>query len=100
MWAGGLLGATLVMCNAYLSAHIGTGMTVMLVLLGQVGGGLLVDRFGLLGVPRKPVAGIQYVGVLVAIVALCSRRCDCRVELATVCELTILCLVWPCSSAG
>ena len=29
MWAGGLLGATLVMCNAYLSAHIGTGMTVM-----------------------------------------------------------------------
>ncbi len=32
--------------------------------------------------------------------ALCSRRCDCRVELATVCELTILCLVWPCSSAG
>lgn len=54
MWVGGLLGATLVMCNAYLSAHIGTGMTVMLVLLGQVGGGLLVDRFGLLGVPRKP----------------------------------------------
>lgn len=70
MWAGGLLGATLVMCNAYLSAHIGTGMTVMLVLLGQVGGGLLVDRFGLLGVPRKPVAGIQYVGVLVAIVGI------------------------------
>ena len=67
---GGLLGATLVMCNAYLSAHIGTGMTVMLVLLGQVGGGLLVDRFGLLGVPRKPVAGIQYVGVLVAIVGI------------------------------
>ena len=70
MWVGGLLGATLVMCNAYLSAHIGTGMTVMLVLLGQVGGGLLVDRFGLLGVPRKPVAGIQYVGVLVAIVGI------------------------------
>ena len=61
---------SLVMCNAYLSAHIGTGMTVMLVLLGQVGGGLLVDRFGLLGVPRKPVAGIQYVGVLVAIVGI------------------------------
>ena len=70
MWVGGLLGATLVMCNAYLSAHIGTGMTVMLVLLGQVGGGLLVDRFGLLGVPRKSVAGIQYVGVLVAIVGI------------------------------
>lgn len=70
MWVGGLLGATLVMCNAYLSARIGTGMTVMLVLLGQVGGGLLVDRFGLLGVPRKSVAGIQYVGVLVAIVGI------------------------------
>ena len=81
MWVGGLLGATLVMCNAYLSAHIGTGMTVMLVLLGQVGGGLLVDRFGLLGVPRKPVAGIQYVGVLVAIVGIVLKAMGlpCRV---------------------
>lgn len=66
MWVGGLLGATLVMCNAYLSSAIGTGMTVMLVLLGQVGGGLAVDRFGLLGVPRKHVRAIQYVGVLLA----------------------------------
>ncbi len=66
MWIGGLLGATLVMCNAYLSSVIGTGMTVMLVLLGQVGGGLAVDRFGLLGVPRKRVRAIQYVGVLLA----------------------------------
>ncbi len=66
MWVGGLLGATLVMCNAYLSSAIGTGMTVMLVLLGQVGGGLAVDRFGLLGVPRKHVRVIQYAGVLLA----------------------------------
>ena len=66
MWVGGLLGATLVMCNAYLSSAIGTGMTVMLVLLGQVGGGLAVDRFGLLGVPRKHVRAVQYVGVLLA----------------------------------
>lgn len=41
---------------------------------GQVGGGLLVDRFGLLGVPRKPVAGIQYVGVLVAIVGIVQLK--------------------------
>lgn len=66
MWVGGLLGATLVMCNAYLSSAIGTGMTVMLVLLGQVGGGLAVDRFGLLGVPRKHVRAVQYIGVLLA----------------------------------
>ena len=66
MWVGGLLGATLVMCNAYLSSEIGTGMTVMLILLGQVGGGLVVDRFGLLGVPRKHVRATQYVGVILA----------------------------------
>ena len=62
----GLLGATLVMCNAYLSSEIGTGMTVMLILLGQVGGGLVVDRFGLLGVPRKHVRAAQYIGVILA----------------------------------
>lgn len=66
MWVGGLLGATLVMCNAYLSSEIGTGMTVMLILLGQVGGGLVVDRFGLLGVPRKHVRAAQYIGVILA----------------------------------
>ena len=70
MWIGGLMGATLVMCNSYLSSRIGTGMTVMLLLLGQVGGGLAVDRFGLLGVPRKRVSAIQYVGVLVAVVGI------------------------------
>lgn len=73
MWVGGLLGATLVMCNAYLSSAIGTGMTVMLVLLGQVGGGLAVDRFGLLGVPRKRVRAVQYVGVLLAAVGIVLR---------------------------
>ena len=52
--------------NAYLSSEIGTGMTVMLILLGQVGGGLVVDRFGLLGVPRKHVRATQYVGVILA----------------------------------
>lgn len=70
MWTGGLLGATLVMCNSYLSSHIGTGLTVMLVLLGQVGGGLVVDRFGLLGVPRRHVALAQYGGVVVAAVGI------------------------------
>ena len=70
MWTGGLLGATLVMCNSYLSAHIGTGLTVMLILLGQVGGGLVVDRFGLLGVPRRHVAAAQYGGVAIAAIGI------------------------------
>lgn len=73
MWTGGLLGATLVMCNSYLSSRIGTGLTVMLVLLGQVGGGLVVDRFGLLGVPRRHVDIAQYGGVAIAIVGIILR---------------------------
>lgn len=40
MWIGGLLGAVVVLMTSRLSPQLGTGLTVLVVLIGQVTGGL------------------------------------------------------------
>ena len=40
MWIGGLLGAVVVLMTSWLSSQLGTGLTVLVVLIGQVTGGL------------------------------------------------------------
>lgn len=68
MWLGGLLGALVVAGNAYLVPHVGTGLTVMIVLLGQMAGSVFIDSVGLLGTPRRRLS-LARVGGLVLMVA-------------------------------
>lgn len=63
MWIGGFLGAMFVFGNAFLSPVIGTGLTVMTILLGLMAGSLLIDHFGLLGAHRKKVTLLQAMGL-------------------------------------
>lgn len=63
MWIGGFLGAAFVFGNAFLSPIIGTGLTVMTILLGMMVGSLLIDNFGLLGARRKPATVLQGLGL-------------------------------------
>ncbi|QGU05348.1 DMT family transporter [Corynebacterium comes] len=63
MWIGGFLGAAFVFGNALLSPIIGTGLTVMTILLGMMAGSLLIDHFGLLGARKKPTTVLQAVGL-------------------------------------
>ena len=51
MWTGGILGALYFFANVYMSGKLGTGMTVIVLLLGTTAGGLIVDHFGLLESP-------------------------------------------------
>lgn len=74
MWCGGLLGATVVLSTSWLSPQLGTGLTVLLVLIGQVTGGLLVDRFGWFGAARRRITALQIVGVAVAIAGITLIR--------------------------
>jgi transporter family-2 protein len=64
-WVGGLLGALFVFGNSYLAPVLGAGLTVVIVLLGQICGGLAVDRFGLLHAPKRAVTAMQMLGVAV-----------------------------------
>ena len=70
MWIGGFLGAAFVFGNAYLSPVIGTGLTVMTILLGMMVGSLLIDHVGLLGARRKPTSLLQAVGLVLMVVGV------------------------------
>ena len=74
MWIGGLLGAVVVLMTSWLSPQLGTGLTVLVVLIGQVTGGLLVDRFGLFEAKRRHVNVLQIVGVAVAVIGIALIR--------------------------
>lgn len=67
IWFGGVLGGLYILANVVLSGQIGTGMTVIVLLVGATSGGLLVDHFGLFGTDKKPINAVKLLGVLVMI---------------------------------
>ncbi|MFT9266769.1 DMT family transporter [Oenococcus sp.] len=67
IWIGGLIGALFVLGNAYLVPLIGTGLTVVVVLLGQIAGSMLVDQFGWFGAKKNPVDLAQIAGIVLMI---------------------------------
>lgn len=67
MWLGGALGAGFVFANAFLQPVLGTGLTVMVILLGMMLGSLAIDALGLLGARRKKVSLLQALGLLLMI---------------------------------
>lgn len=67
MWLGGFLGALFVLGNAYLAPTIGTGLAVIIVLIGLMIGSLLIDQFGWLESRQNTITPLQVVGLLVMI---------------------------------
>ena len=63
-WTGGLLGAVYVLANIYLSGILGTGMTVIILLVGATAGGAVIDHFGLLGAAQRSLTVRKVVGIL------------------------------------
>lgn len=74
MWIGGFLGAMFVSGNVYLMPIIGTGFTVIIVLVGLMIGSLLIDQFGWLSSEKKPVTLLQFGGLLVMIIGVIVIR--------------------------
>ena len=64
IWFGGSLGAFFVFGSVILVPLVGTGLTVIFSLLGMIIGSLMVDQFGILGAPRKPIIPVQILGLL------------------------------------
>ncbi len=64
-WLGGLCGATYVTSVFLLIPEIGAAPTIALTVAGQQLASVVVDRYGLLRLPRRPVGGLRLVGVAV-----------------------------------
>jgi transporter family-2 protein len=62
-WLGGLCGATYVVSVFAFIPEIGVAPTVALTVAGQQVASVLVDRHGLLRLPRRPITGPRLLGV-------------------------------------
>lgn len=74
VWSGGALGAGFVLANSAIAPVLGTGLTVSVVLLGQIVSGLVVDHLGLLGAPRRPVGAQRVLGALTVLAGVVLVR--------------------------
>ena len=63
-WIGGLLGAFFVTAAVALVPRLGVAMTFSLIIAGQMLVTLIIDHFGLLGVPVKEVTFARLGGIL------------------------------------
>jgi transporter family-2 protein len=62
-WLGGLCGATYVVSVFAFIPEIGVAPTVALTVAGQQIASVLVDRYGLLRLPQRPIEGARLLGV-------------------------------------
>ena len=63
-WVGGLLGAFFVAAAVTLLPRLGVAMTFSLIIAGQMIVTLIIDHFGLLGVPVKAISFARIAGIL------------------------------------
>lgn len=62
-WLGGLAGAVYVTSVFSLIPEIGAAATIALTVGGQQRASVLVDRFGIFRLPRRPISGLRVVAV-------------------------------------
>lgn len=74
MWIGGILGGLYILTNVYLSRVVGTGMTVIILLIGSTTGGILVDHFGMFESLKKLINAQKILGVLIMILGAAAIK--------------------------
>lgn len=73
-WAGGLLGAFFVAAAVSLVPKLGVAMTFSLIIAGQMIVTLVIDHFGLLGVPVKEISLARLAGILLVVTGVVLIR--------------------------
>ncbi len=70
MYLGGLLGAFYVCASIVLTPRLGVATTIGLFLAGQVTASMVIDHFGLFGVPVQPASIPRMLGALLVVVGV------------------------------
>ena len=73
-WTGGLLGALYICAAILLLPRLGGGTMIGLFVAGQMSGGLLLDQFGLLGVPLHPTTPGRLLGAVLVVAGVFLLR--------------------------
>ena len=73
-WLGGAYGAVYVAIAAYAAPKIGIASLITIGIAGQIAIALLLDHFGLLGLPREPVNLGRVLGAILVVVGVVLVR--------------------------
>jgi bacterial/archaeal transporter family-2 protein len=64
VFTGGLIGAVFLFVSLFAAPRLGIATTIAVLIAGQLAAALVVDHFGWLGVPVRPVNPFRVAGVL------------------------------------
>lgn len=73
-WVGGLMGASFVFLSIVAAPKLGVALLSVLVIVGQLIAALVIDHFGLFGLPKHELNVGRVVGVLVVLVGVLIFR--------------------------
>lgn len=74
VWTAGILGAFYVASVVILAPKLGVALTFGLVVTGQLGVSLIMDHFGLLGLPLREISWQRIFGILLVIAGVVFIR--------------------------
>lgn len=66
-WLGGLIGAMFITATIIIAPRVGASTMLAIIVAGQMLASLLVDHYGLIGLPHHPASLMRWVGVLLLI---------------------------------
>ena len=71
MWTGGSIGAVFVVVTVHIATAIGTGMTVIVMLVGMIIGSMIIDALGILGAEKRPIGPLKICGAAIMVGGAC-----------------------------
>ena len=69
-WVGGLMGAFMVCATIVLAPKLGVANMLLFIIIGELLSGMVIDHFGLLGMPVKPVDVSKLIGIGLMVLGL------------------------------
>ncbi len=74
MFLGGAYGAFFVTAAAFAAPRLGLASMLTIMIATQLVAALVIDRFGLIGLPRAPISGLRLAGVGLVLVGVVLVR--------------------------
>ncbi len=73
-WIGGPLGALIVLAGATLTPKIGAAAFISAVVAGQLLSSMLLDHFGLMGLPVRPITLGRIIGIVLVVLGVIAVK--------------------------
>lgn len=74
LWSGGVMGAGIVAASLYLVSKLGGGVLFALIVTGQMAAAMVLDHYGMLGLPVHHVNAQRILGVVLLLAGVALIR--------------------------